>query len=107
MLYRLPAPGLKALGAHRGNIIPYNTDGIAVEDSSKAIRDLSDNPPFDIAYLAHYWCKTPQEFKNKVDRGRANSPLWKKRSYDEYKNGNFNEVEDLTVYNFMYGNIYE
>jgi hypothetical protein len=71
--------------------------------------DANKNPfssPFntngkdDIAQLNHYFCKTQEEFREKVDRGRAD--VSHKREFDEFYLHNFNEVEDLHAYNFLY-----
>jgi hypothetical protein len=59
-----------------------------------------NNCSTEFAQLNHYFCKTFEEFKEKADRGRADSP--KNRNYDEFHHLNFNEVEDLTAYNFIY-----
>lgn len=55
----------------------------------------------DIAQLNHYFCKTEEEFIEKCNRGRADSPIYK-RTMNEYEGHNFNEIEDLTAFNFMY-----
>lgn len=55
----------------------------------------------NVAQINHYFCKTKEEFQLKCDRGRADSPIYR-RTIDEYENHNFNEIEDLTAYNFFY-----
>jgi predicted MPP superfamily phosphohydrolase len=62
---------------------------------------FSRKPTDDIAQLNHYYCKTIEEFKRKCDRGRADTPFLKV-SYNQYDSRNFNEIEDLTAYNFYY-----
>jgi hypothetical protein len=54
----------------------------------------------DIAQINHYFCKTQEEFKLKCERGRADSPVFK-RTMKDYEGHNFNEIEDLTAYNFF------
>jgi hypothetical protein len=54
----------------------------------------------NIAQLNHYFCKTEEEFQLKCDRGRADHP--NKRTMDEFNHHNFNDVEDLSAYNFFY-----
>ena len=57
----------------------------------------------NVAQLNHYFCKTEEEFKEKCDRGRADTPLIQhRRTMKDFDDHNFNEVEDLTAYNFMY-----
>jgi hypothetical protein len=56
----------------------------------------------EIAQLNHYFCKTKEEFKNKVERGRADTG--EIRDYSVFDICNLNEIEDLHAYKFMYGN---
>lgn len=66
----------------------------------------TNNGPFnqpgndDIAVIHHYFGKTKQEFLLKCERGRADTTI--KRNLEDFDSHNFNEVEDLTAYNFMY-----
>lgn len=55
----------------------------------------------NIAQLNHYWSKTFDEFKQKVDKGQAdNIP---KRDYSDHDHGNLNEIDDYIALNFLYG----
>lgn len=54
----------------------------------------------DIAQINHYFCKTQEEFQLKCERGRADSTI--NRTISEFDSHNFNEIEDLTAYNFFY-----
>ena len=65
------------------NVGPFNFDG-----------------SIDIAQINHYFCKTREEFVEKINRGKADNPTI--RSMDEYDSHNFNDIEDLTAYNFIY-----
>jgi len=56
----------------------------------------------EIAQINHYFCKTKEEFLNKINRGRPGTD--KLRTFDEFDSHNYNEVEDLWALNFMYGN---
>lgn len=56
--------------------------------------------PTDLAQINHYFCKTYDEFKKKIDRGRSDMP--NKRHNDDFHHLNFNDIEDLTALNFMY-----
>lgn len=62
---------------------------------------FNDNLLDDVAQLNHYFCKTKVEFFEKVERGRADSKILRESS--EFDINNFNEVKDLTAYNFFYG----
>jgi hypothetical protein len=55
----------------------------------------------DIAQINHYFCKTQEEFQLKCDRGRADSPVYR-RTMADFDRHNFNEVEDLTAYKFFH-----
>jgi hypothetical protein len=57
----------------------------------------------ELAQLNHYFCKTPEEFIKKCERGRASKPTHKKKFEVDYPHGNLNEVEDFHAFNFMYG----
>ena len=69
------------------------------------------NGPFNkfgddnIAQINHYFCKTQEEFIEKCNRGRADTPLEAhRRTMKDFINHNFNEVEDLSAVNFLYDN---
>jgi hypothetical protein len=56
-----------------------------------------------IAQLNHYFCKTKEEFLKKINRGRADtSQIRYRRTMNDFDKHNFNDIEDLTAYNFMY-----
>jgi len=52
-----------------------------------------------IAQINHYFCKTLEEFKLKVERGRADS--FSKRNTAEFFEHNRNELEDLSAIEFF------
>jgi hypothetical protein len=56
----------------------------------------------DVAIINHYFCKTKKEFITKVMRGRADTGQI--RNLSDFDSNNFNDVEDLTAYNFYYDN---
>jgi hypothetical protein len=62
---------------------------------------FAGTPSDDIAQLNHYFCKTEEEFIEKCNRGRADSPVYK-RTIAEYSGHNFNDIEDLSAYKFLY-----
>jgi len=53
----------------------------------------------NVAQINHYFCKTKKEFLEKIERGRADTNC--AREISEFDTSNFNEVEDLTAYNFF------
>jgi hypothetical protein len=55
----------------------------------------------EIAQLNHYYCKTPEEFVKKCERGRADLIGNKRNFGNDYFIENHNEVEDLNALNFM------
>jgi hypothetical protein len=57
-----------------------------------------------IAIINHYFVKTKEEFLLKCEKGRADAPSSVKRNMSEFDPHNFNEVEDLNAFNFLYGN---
>lgn len=63
----------------------------------------------EIAYINHYYIKTPSEFRQKMDRGWP-IPMGKYPGYDtdlfnRFNAPEYNEYEDLTAYNFMYNHV--
>ena len=54
----------------------------------------------NIAQINHYFCKTKDEFIQKCNRGRADSPVFK-RTIKEYETLNFNEIDDFSALNFF------
>jgi hypothetical protein len=84
----------------------HNPHGIWVDTNyQKNNGPYSKNPTDNIAQLNHYYCKTKEEFSVKIEKGRADipesHPSWR-RGWDLYDKNNFNEIEDLTAYNFFY-----
>lgn len=61
---------------------------------------FNNNGNDNIAQINHYFCKTKEEFIEKINRGRSDNNNF--RSIDDFEPHNINEIEDLTAYNFMY-----
>lgn len=82
----------------------HNHTGKSVDTNLKRIdnKPHNENGPIDIAQINHYFCKTKDEFIKKINRGRADTGEY--RDISEFNKHNFNEIEDLTAYNF-YNNI--
>jgi hypothetical protein len=60
--------------------------------------------PMDVAYINHYHNKTKEDWELRCKRGRVDCDLGHDYNrWDEEININ-NQVEDLSAYNFLYGN---
>jgi hypothetical protein len=59
---------------------------------------FNKNGSDEIAQLNHYFCKSKDEFIQKVSRGRADTNQF--RSLEEFNHLDINEVEDLHALNF-------
>jgi hypothetical protein len=58
----------------------------------------------DVAYINHYHNKTKEDWELRCKRGRVDCDLGHDYNrWDEEININ-NQVEDLSAYNFLYGN---
>jgi hypothetical protein len=64
---------------------------------------FNKNGSDEIAQLNHYFCKSKDEFIQKVSRGRADTTQF--RSLQEFKHLDINEVEDLFALNFYQNNL--
>lgn len=74
---------------------PHHTNRYAVDTNYKTIVGPF-NPSGDdrVAQINHYFCKTREEFRLKVERGMANYGLGAKRELSEFDNHNFNEIHE-------------
>ena len=54
----------------------------------------------DISQINHYFCKTREEFIDKINRGRADTS--QKRGLNDFDAHNINEIEDITALKFIY-----
>lgn len=54
----------------------------------------------DIAQINHYFCKTREEFIDKINRGRADTS--QKRGLIDFDAHNINEIEDITALKFTH-----
>ena len=92
------------LNLARDAVMDIHNPDCAVGDTNRNLfmGSFNDNGPTDIAQINHYFCKTKTEFIAKCQRGLANKPgLY--RDFAQFDQHNFNEVEDLAAFNFMYG----
>jgi len=85
--------------------LPHNTFGLAMDTNGhKFSGPFNPNGPMDVAYINHYHNKTKEDWELRCKRGRADCNLQHDLSiWDNEININ-NEVEDLSAYNFLYGN---
>lgn len=94
---------VKCIVKYRNNLMMgvHNPLGLWV-DTNKVVKSgpFNINGPTDIAQLNHYFCKTKEEFIEKCNRGRADTTF--KRNISEFDGHNFNDIEDLTAYKFLY-----
>ena len=85
--------------------LPHNTGGLAMDTNGHKFKGpFNKNGPMDVAYISHFHNKTREDWMLRCKRGRVDCnidhdiDLW-----DNEININ-NEVEDLSAYNFLYGN---
>lgn len=81
-----------------------NEVSIVSPDNIPISGPFNPNTNDEIAQLNHYYCKTPEEFLVKCQRGRADTSQHTNTFEVNYHPLNLNEVEDLNAFNFMYGN---
>ena len=96
-----------------GNYINSNGTIIKKYDgkTSHNIRDIpqgtySDPPCVNEIYLAHIFCKSKEEFENKINRGNSHinydkSLVNQKRTMQDFYFHDYNEIEDLSLLNFL------
>ena len=84
--------------------LPHNTYNPAMDTNGHFFRGPHNpNGPMDVAYINHYHNRTKEDWIEKCNRGRADCDMQHDRNrWDNEININ-NEVEDLSAYNFLYG----
>jgi hypothetical protein len=85
--------------------LPHNTIGASMDTNGKIFQGpFNPNGPSDVAYINHYHNKTKEDWELRCKRGRVDCDIpHDYNRWDEEMNMN-NEVEDLSAYNFLYGN---
>ena len=85
--------------------LPHNTIGPAMDTNGKIFQGpFNPGGPMDVAYINHYHNKTKEDWDLRCKRGRVDCNLGHDYNvWDEEMNIN-NQVEDLSAYNFLYGN---
>lgn len=81
-------------------VLPHNTNTNWVSPEK-----VIGNGPFnykgsdEIAQLNHYFCKTKEEFKEKIRRGRSDT--MSHRNISDFDNHNFNDIVDTSAVKFF------
>ena len=85
--------------------LPHNTFNFAMDTNGhKFGGPFNPNGPMDVAYISHYYNKTREDWMLRCKRGRVDCNI--DHDIDQWDNeiNINNEVEDLSAYNFLYGN---
>jgi hypothetical protein len=93
---KLNQQGLRMLDPHHPNVMLRDTNFNEVRSA------LNPKGTIDVIQLNHYFCKTLQEFKEKIDRGRADVP--QKRSINDWSVHNSNDIDDFLALDFYKSN---
>ena len=85
--------------------LPHNTNGPSMDTNGRTFTGpFNPNGPMDVAYINHYHNKTREDWMLRCKRGRVDCEVEHDiNRWDNEININ-NEVEDLSAYNFLYGN---
>jgi hypothetical protein len=84
-------PNISMINPHHANVQWKDTNG------NFGTGPFNHNGTDDVVQLNHYVCKTKHEYMEKVMRGRADVPV--SRSIEEFEGMNYNEIEDLFLFN--------
>lgn len=84
-------------------LTPHNTNSMWVSPNNKlGTGPFNPEGEDQVAQINHYFCKTKMEFEEKIKRGRADTKKGQGiRTWQDFDNHNFNEVEDLSAKNFF------
>jgi hypothetical protein len=75
-------------------------EGWVDSNGKRGVGPFNYGGPIDVIQINHYFCKTKEEFIQKIQRGRADIEGF--RNVNEFDSMNHNEVEDLTALKFYY-----
>ena len=82
-------------------ILPHNTIKEWIDTCGNIGKGpFNKNCNINVAQINHYFCKTYEEFVQKVNRGRSDTGGI--RNLNDFEHHNFNEIEDFAAYNFYY-----
>lgn len=95
----------KDLGMINNMVNPHYLYYDSITPSGFIIQGVySQEVDLEIAQLNHYYCKTKEEFRIKISRGRSDLNISNPEYYgnmENFHNCNLNEVEDLNALNFF------
>ena len=85
--------------------LPHNTGYDSMDTNRRKFNGpFNPNGPTDVAFINHYHNKTREDWMLRCERGRVDCNIQHdKDQWDREINDNI-EVEDLSAYNFLYGN---
>jgi len=95
-LLKLKKDGIMMLDPHRPNVMLRDTNFNQVSNA------LNPNGTVDVIQINHYFCKTKQEFQEKINRGRADT--LKKRNISDWDAHNSNDIDDFLALDFFKSN---
>ena len=84
--------------------LPHNTFGTAMDTNGHKFHGpFNPNGPSDVAVINHYHNKTKEDWELRCKRGRVDCNL--EHDYNVWDNeiNSNNDVEDLSAFNFLYG----
>ena len=85
--------------------LPHNTLGYAMDtNGNKFGGPFNHNGTMDVAYINHYHNKTREDWMLRCERGRVDCDIEHDRDRWDNELGINQDVEDLSAYNFLYGN---
>jgi hypothetical protein len=85
-LLRLSSNRIRMINPHKSNVVIRDTENNIIKGNSHT------NGSYNKLQINHYFCKTQQEYLNKIERGSADATP--KRTLDSWHAHNMNEVED-------------
>jgi hypothetical protein len=101
-------PHVKVIVNARSGVVmqlPHNCYTPAMDTDGKLFNGYSNhNGPMDVAYINHYHNKTKEDWILRCERGRADCDIQHDINRWDNEIGHNEDVEDLSAYNFLYGN---
>jgi len=88
--------GVKMVDPHHPNVVLHDTNFNQVNAPWNPIGTI------DVVQINHYFCKTLEEFKEKIDRGRAD--VLRKRNISDWEAHNGNDIDDFLALDFFKSN---
>lgn len=86
-------------------MLPHNCYGFSMDTNGKMFHGpFNPNGPTDVAYINHYHNKTREDWMLRCERGRVDCDIEHDRDRWDNEVGQNEDVEDLSAYNFLYGN---